>query len=98
MAISWKAASQADFALARWGEQVVLYHRPSGLTHFINTATAELLNDLSGRPGGLETLIRRYADGSARHDPAQLQDYVVNLMIRLEELGLVERMRRPDDG
>jgi hypothetical protein len=75
-ALRWKAAPAAQFAWADWSDGHVLYHRPSGKTHFLNEAGASLLRELLAAPSEAFE-----ADESLR-----------GLLLRFEALGLVERM------
>jgi len=92
------AAPESDCVLAQWGDQVVVFHRPSGQTHFINSAMAQLLADLSGSSGELEALTDRFAGAHGLQDRALVRHHVLSLLLRLEELGLMERLRRANDG
>lgn len=69
----------AQFAWAHWSDGHVLYHRPSGKTHFLNEAGAALLRELLANPA--ETFDA---------DPA-----LQGLLLRFETLGLVERVHGP---
>lgn len=72
----------------------MVYHRPSGKTHFINAATALLLERILTEPTDLEgactALVR-----SQRGPDAEIHDDfrrdVAATLLRLEDLGLVER-------
>lgn len=71
----WAAAPAAHFAWADWSDGHVLYHRPSGKTHFLNEAGAALLRELLADPG------EAFAADESLH----------GLLLRFEALGLVER-------
>ena len=72
----WRAAPATEFAWADWPDGHVLYHRPSGKTHFLNDAGATQLRELLAAPGEAFE-----ADESLR-----------DLLLRFEALGLVERL------
>lgn len=87
----WRA-TRSDYALAQWDEQVVVFHRPSGLTHFINASTSQLLADLSASPCDTDSLVDRFvADPNTQASP-DVRDQILTLLFRLEELGLIERV------
>jgi PqqD family protein of HPr-rel-A system len=90
----WKVVAQSQLCWAEWGDSV-LYHRPSGKTHFLNTASTLLLSRLLLEPKTLDAITEAIAPLRADPDPtehADLQDYVEDLLLRFEELGLVERL------
>jgi PqqD family protein of HPr-rel-A system len=70
----------------------VLFHRPSGKTHFLNAGTALLLREVLRTPlhaGAAAAELARLQGGSL---DARFQSHVADLLRRLEELGLVERI------
>lgn len=78
------AARHADFAFRRIGVDWVVYHRPSGQTHFLNDAAATLLLWLTEEPRTLAEIQTRLA-AEADSDMPSLGP----LMSRLQTLGLV---------
>jgi PqqD family protein of HPr-rel-A system len=94
----WRAAAKSDCALAQWDDHVVVFHRPSGLTHFINASMAQLLTDVSAGPCHTELLVDRFIDDPDSFGPPEVRDHVLSLLFRLEELGLIERVVAVDAG
>jgi len=76
---------------ADWDELSVIYHRPSGKTHFINATTAFLLEQGLDQPATVESAARAVAQ--ARDVPVddELLADIDDTLLRLEELGLIER-------
>lgn len=94
----WRAAAQSDCALAQWDDQVIVFHRPSGLTHFINASMAQLLADLSAGPCSTELLVDHFIGDPDSSGPSEVRDHVLSLLFRLEELGLITRTVATDAG
>jgi PqqD family protein of HPr-rel-A system len=76
---------------ADWGDLSVLYHCPSGKTHFINASTAFLLEQGLDQPATVESAAQAVAEvrGVAADD--ELRADISDTLLRLEELGLIER-------
>lgn len=72
----WKAAPAEHYSWATWPDGEVLYHRPSGKTHFLNASGADLLRQLLAAPG----------------QSFEADDALRGLLLRMESLGLVERI------
>lgn len=94
MTLGWRSAAAADCVWADWDGDYVLFHRPSGRTHFVNAATAVLLQHVLAEPKNVEDasleLAASWPDGYS-HSPA-LRRHVEELLVRLEELALVTRV------
>jgi PqqD family protein of HPr-rel-A system len=94
----WRAAAKSDCALTQWDDQVVVFHRPSGLTHFINASMAQLLENLSAGPCHTELLVDRFIGNPDSYGTSEVRDHVLSLLFRLEELGLIKRVVAADAG
>jgi PqqD family protein of HPr-rel-A system len=84
--------------MAQWDDQVVVFHRPSGLTHFINASMGQLLAELSAGPCPTELLVDQFIGGPDSYGQSEVRDHVLSLLFRLEELGLIERVVAADAG
>ncbi len=91
--VRWRAAAQHAFAWANEDNEPVLYHRPSGQTHFINAATALLLRQILLQPNDAESASQALAAAHEAPESDDLIEHVAGILLRLEELGLVERVR-----
>jgi len=96
----WRAVAQSEFAWANEGEAPVLYHRRSGRTHFVNAATALLLQEILLEPkdageAAAALAAAQAAAEEASPEEADLPGQVQAILLRLEELGLVERVPQP---
>lgn len=94
--LRWRAAPPSEIRWAAWDSSFVLFHRPSGKTHFLNEASALLLQQVLVQPLDVHATAARLAplcgapaDQAAA--PAYLK-HVFGLLVRLEELGLVRRI------
>jgi PqqD family protein of HPr-rel-A system len=84
--------------MAQWDDQVVAFHRPSGLTHFINASMAQMLAHLSAGPCPTEVLVDQFIDDPDSYGQSEVRDHVLSFLFRLEELGLIERIVAADAG
>lgn len=91
-AIRWRAVPQSELDWAQWGGDFAVFHRSSGLTHFVNASTALLLKEILVEPQSAGSASRTLAarQGVAADDEFSRQ--VHGLLLRLAELGLVERV------
>jgi PqqD family protein of HPr-rel-A system len=88
---AWLAAPGADLAWRRIGDEYVVYHRPSGKTHFLNPPSAHLLLDLLRQPRTAAAAAAALAAAETAEAGEEYRAAVTRLLFRLEELGLVER-------
>ena len=88
---SWTAVRSADLVWCTWDHEYVLYHRPSGKTHFLNEAGWLLLARILSVPRPLELIVDELASMQALPATDELRSYVMELLLRFEELGLVDR-------
>lgn len=84
----WRAVPGEQLAWLSFDAQFVVYHRPSGKTHFLNAASAQLIREVLGEPGTARSAAARLAGGDA---DSRYVDLVGGLLLRLEDLGLVVR-------
>jgi PqqD family protein of HPr-rel-A system len=87
----WSAGPAANLAWAEFDDAFIVYHRPSGKTHFLNSATMQLLTRVLTSPHTASTAAERLAaDQDAVGDEAFFAAVAESLRY-LEHLGLVER-------
>ena len=89
--VCWRAVPASDLLFSKWGDDVVVFHPASGLTHLVNGPAALLLCRVLARPRTLDVAAQALAAGSAQKDEHFVTE-VAALIERLEELGLVERI------
>ena len=70
----------------------MLFHRPSGLTHLVNGATAKLLREVLTEPRFVEDAAANLAATEGANAGPEFAADVQHLLARLEALGLVERV------
>lgn len=70
----------------------MVHHRPSGKTHFLNSASSLLLREILLDPMDPETASAHLAAAQGSDPEPEFEEYVAGLLIRFEELGLVERV------
>ena len=92
----YAADPAAERLLVDLDGMIVLYHRPSGLTHLVTSPVPELLEALSEGPADAPALLARL---SARYGIAAEGDACSVIEARLEELealGLVSVRHQPE--
>ena len=91
MKLLFRAVPQADCIWAEWAGDFAVHHRPSGKTHFVNDATALLLRQILAEPHDAPAAAKQLADAQGADSGPEFEQYVAGLLLRLEELGLVDR-------
>jgi PqqD family protein of HPr-rel-A system len=88
---AWFVKSPESLLWVHWDDEHVLYHRVSGLTHFLNSTSALLLQQVLIEPTEVEPAARAVADAMAVDMDDTLVGAVASAILRFEELGLLER-------
>lgn len=87
----WKAADASLMVWAEFGDDCVLFHRPSGKTHFVNQTTRELLSAMQHRSMTTAQIALAYgAEGGSVADAAA-DEQITATLLRFEALGLLRR-------
>ena len=86
----WRS-NAADCAWASYGENYVVFHRPSGKTHFLNEAGYRLLTEILDRPDGTAAIAARLTNAASGEAEALDEQEVHAMLVRFEYLGLVDR-------
>ena len=71
-------------------DEYVVYSAASGDTHLINEVTAEVLRQLERSELELSDLIRNVAEALGANPDRRIENYVGQLLVHLDEIGLVE--------
>lgn len=87
----WQARLPGEYVWASWDGEFALYHRTSGLTHFLNASAAALLTEILVEPRDIESASQMLASSTGEESSPSLRDQVAQMLLRLEELGLVDR-------
>lgn len=89
----WRSAPADQILWSEWDGDYVGYHRPSGKTHFLNAATFDLLDKVLREPCEVEAAVARLrALHPTETESSYFGEYVAELLLRLEQLGLVVRV------
>lgn len=87
----WRSAPAETIRWVVWEDTHIAYHRPSGMTHFLNDSSRLLLDDLLDTPMTAEQVAAKFSDiAAARGEDAV--DEARALLERFEELGIVEQV------
>ena len=87
----WKSSRAADIAWAGWGDSYVVYHRPSGRTHFLNSSSFSLITELLQSERDLEAIAEFVTPNDGAGDRELLRQELLDLLGRLEHSGLIEK-------
>lgn len=70
---------------------LIIFHSPSGKTHFLNSTSADIVDLLDWKSASFSEICDALSEGLAtKLSPAQIQQ-IEHHIARLEALGLVER-------
>jgi PqqD family protein of HPr-rel-A system len=89
---SWIVVQSEELVWCTWDHDHVLYHRPSGKTHFVNDAAWLLLSRALTVARPLSEVTDELAAFQGASPTDELREYVQELLLRFEELGLVRRL------
>lgn len=90
--VHWRAVPANELHFAQWGDEVVLFHRTSSLTHLVNVATVVLLREILVDPRTLDAAARALVIAQNAQADEHFLSELAELVQRLEALGLVERV------
>ena len=86
----WRS-NAADCAWARYGDDHVVFHRPSGKTHLLNAAGYRLLTDILEKPSHAAAIAAQLASAGGTESEGLDEEEVFTMLVRFEYLGLVDR-------
>ena len=86
----WRS-NAADCLWASYDDQYVVYHRPSGKTHFLNAAGYRLLTEILTSACQTATIAAQLAGSDAGKSGPLNAAEVHEMLVRFEYLGLVDR-------
>jgi len=87
----WIATPSGNLRWSEWEGDCAVYHRPSGKTHFVNAATRILIGRILSAPCDAAAAADALAHIQGVEPDDAFRTHVWGLLVRLEELGLVER-------
>jgi len=87
----WRAGPAHELVWSEFGGAYVVYHRLSGRTHFLNAATADLLENVLAEPRSAATAAAELAAHEGAPSSAEFVAAVAKSLSHLEYLGLIER-------
>jgi PqqD family protein of HPr-rel-A system len=90
----WKATAPCDLLWAEFDGEYVVYHLPSGKTHFVNSATAMLIRQVLTVPLDAVAAAEDLAQRENATVEASFLSSVAASLEQLEHLGLVRRFDR----
>ena len=88
----WQSPPADAIVWTRWDDdQFIAYHRPSGITHFLNAASAALITELLVEPSDAPTVARAFEPAMADANHEEHLDEIIAMLVHLEHLGLIRR-------
>jgi len=88
----WRARPADEVVWRALDEDYVLYHRPSGKTHFLNAASRSLLSDILTTPQTAAAAADALASRSGVAADAAFVATVTDTLAQLDHLGLIDRV------
>ena len=88
----WWQKNPDDIVLAPYDANVILYHRPSGMTHMLNSASVVLLTEMLSEPASLDDIAVAFSETNAELPAEQLKSQLAEMLMRLEHFGIIERV------
>jgi PqqD family protein of HPr-rel-A system len=87
----WRAGPSDNLVWSEFEDAYVVYHRPSGRTHFLNAATADLLDHVLTAPRTARAAAEELAAREGAVGDSAFFAAVAESLSHLEHLGLIER-------
>ena len=78
-----------DIVWVSFGEDFVVFHRPSGKTHFLNEASKFLLTELLLDARDFPSILEAFASDDSEDHSEEYVRQMKSMLARLEDLGLV---------
>ena len=89
----WQSPPPDEIVWTRWGDdEFIAYHRPSGITHFLNAASAALITELLNEASDAATVARAFESAIGDSDWDEHVEEIVAMFVHLEHLGLIRRV------
>ena len=90
--VGWRSGPPEDIVWARFGEDFIAFHRPSGKTHFLNAATHVLISEILIETQDLDSIVGEFIAAEYDIDQTEFVDQMKSMLDHLENLGLVDRV------
>ena len=87
----WRSNAD-DCIWAIFDDACVVFHRPSGKTHFLNAAGHRLLTEILDQPERTVAIAHKLAISGSGETGAEDMEEVHTMLVRFEYLGLVDRL------
>lgn len=93
---TWQSCSPADIVWADLGNDLVIFHRPSGKTHFLNASSAFLLDEVLRNPVTFDEIVDAFTIDPG--DGGEKTAVIGDMLLHLERLGLVRHCKASGDS
>lgn len=77
-----------------WGDDIIVYNEASGDTHLLRPVDAAVLERLQQGPARIPQLVAHVVEALRIEESDELYFYVDDLLTKLENLALVEKVRK----
>lgn len=88
--MQWRSRDEDERVCVALDDDFVVYHRPSGATHFLNSEAHALMVDVLSIPRDLQSIVSFFTDHESDAEAAVISEQMERLLARLEYLGLIE--------
>jgi PqqD family protein of HPr-rel-A system len=87
---TWRVCGSGRFQWRSWADEFVVYDEVSGDTHLLDSITACALRKLQEQPASLGDLADHVTSHLSLQEPAELHDYLDDVLGKLHRLDLIE--------
>ena len=88
--MKWRSCPPDECIWVPLDNEFVVYHRPSGKTHFLNAASELLLNDILVEPQDFDSILETFGAAVEEANAAAYSERMSDMLRRLEVLGLIK--------
>jgi len=88
--INWRLGTSREFAVRKWGDELVVYDCTTGDTHLLDVIASQVFTCLQQAPSTTDVLIRLIGSYFFVDQTDELAPEVARILDNLSSLGLIE--------
>lgn len=86
----WRSCPQDECIWVPFDDEFVVFHKPSGKTHFLNAASEVLIREVLDEPRDFSDVLEFFGSEVAGEDASAYRKQMKEMLSRLEHLGLIK--------